>query len=269
MCRLLLVALLFATLALTPTSSAHVGSTRYAEDGFYVTIAISGKGGVRQGPEFVGGRFLVQCPRFDPQSLVCPADDRWGVNADHATVTAIPAAGWKLLAWHGSCTGTKPICVVKKPYRGDAHVGAAFVSTVPGVTRALPVAFGTAADIADGFRIRIVSVTPNAQLNITPPAGAEYYVANVEATYTGGGSGDLEPLFNNLDLSGVRGETYNPTDQGCPDFGPPPLFLVGGQLFSGQTQSGNVCWLVAQNDAPSLVLFIGAGFTHTTWFALR
>ncbi len=42
-------------------------------------------------------------------------------------------------------------------------------------------------------------------------------------------------------------------------------------MYSGRTVRGNVCFLIAANDARSLMLYTGGDFTSTkrVWFALR
>jgi hypothetical protein len=249
------------TFVLAPTSSATSRGTSY----FHVGIAISGKGAVRFGPEFLA-RGSVRCPSFDPEKLVCPGDELWTVNGTRATVTAVPAAGWRLLSWHGACAGTDPVCVVKNPGR-DAHVQAVFVATVPGLTRALPVPLGTTATIADGWRVKVISVIPNAKLNMPAPAGAEDFMALVKLTYIGGGKGNTTPLYNNLETIGLHNATYPPSCGGA-KLPNPVLSYAGTDVFSGGSVTGHICWQIARNDAVSLVLFIGSGFTHTTWFAL-
>lgn len=140
----------------------------------------------------------------------------------------------------------------------------------PGSTGANPVPLGQTAPIADGFRLKVVSVTPDAQLSVPAPVGAQNFVVLLTVTYVGGGKGDLLPLINNLDAAGTHDATYTTYENGCHAALPPPTLGDSGfDIFSGQSVSGNICWQVASNDAASLELFIGSGFTHTTWFALR
>jgi hypothetical protein len=255
-------AVLVGCLALDPTVSARPTGT-----GFHLTIAITGHGGVRQDSGFDATRFVVRCPRFDPDSLNCPADERWTVTADQARVTAIPAAGWKLLAWHGACTGTKSRCTVHNRGGRDAHVSAVFVATMPGLTSALPVPVGHTATIARGaWRLKVVSVTPDAKLDVPPSEGAQDVVARVKLTYIGGGKGTMVGLLNNLLLAGAHKSTYA---QACPGATVPPPELTYVDVFSGVSVTGNVCWQIARNDAASVELFVGPNMSDATWFALR
>ena len=119
--RVIAVTVLLGCLALAPTVSA-----RPPARGFHLTIAITGHGGVRQDAGFVVSGFVVSCPRFDSDSANCPGDERWTVTGNQARVTAVPATGWKLLAWRGACTGTKVTCIVHNRGGRDAHISAIF-----------------------------------------------------------------------------------------------------------------------------------------------
>jgi hypothetical protein len=184
-------------------------------------------------------------------------------------MTTIPASGWKFLAWHGACKGTNSICVVHGRTGRTIHVEAVFVATVPGLTRALPVPLGTPATIAGGWRFEVVSVTPNARLDLAPPAGAEDVVVLVKVTNVGGGKNNTLALYDSLATIGVNNAAYV---TGCGAKLPPPeLSYLGTDVFSGGSVTGTVCWQIARNDQASLELFIGSGVTYadTTWFALR
>jgi hypothetical protein len=109
-------------------------------------------------------------------------------------------------------------------------------------------------------------------VGLTPaaPVGAEYFVANITATYVGGGSYDD---FSNLGESrlqviGSHDAPYSAASNGCPDDGPAPRLDSFGTLFSGQSDTGNVCWRIAANDAASLELYFD-GSAYRTWLALH
>jgi hypothetical protein len=255
--RLLTVGLLsVVVLALAPSVSAHSNVAA-----FRLYLSIIGDGKVRLGNGFVDRGVVTRC------TISCPSSRPYIVKGNRATLSAAPGSGWRLLAWHGACGGRKPTCAIH--LTGDVKLTVAFGSAVPGRTEAYPVPVGTAADIADGFRLKIVSVTRSAQLGTQPPAGAQYFAANVSATYTGGGQGDLATLYNNLFSIGTHNTSYTPSDNGCPNLGPAPHFPSSGQLLSGKTVSGNVCWTIASHDAASLDLFTGPGLAQRNWFSLR
>jgi hypothetical protein len=65
---------------------------------------------------------------------------------------------------------------------------------------------------------------------------------------------------------------YDTVTRGCPGTWPAPSFKYGGpDIRSGQSATGNICYLIASNDADSLMLYTYAedGSGRTIWFALR
>ena len=218
-----------------------------------LTVVVTGHGSVR----LSDGRRLACSGHCHKTFLV-----RAGVRLN---LTARPSSGWAFAAWNGACHGGRATCTLR-PYHAN-HVTATFAP--PGSIRANPITLGQTAAIGDGFRLKVVSVTPAAWLD--PPApGGQNFVVLLTVTYVGGGTGDLLPLINNLDAAGTHGGTYTAYQNGCHGPLPPPALGESGfDISSGQSVSGNICWQIVGSDAAGLVLFIGPGFTHTTWFALR
>jgi hypothetical protein len=233
-----------------------------------LSVAIQGSGAVR-----LSNGASITCARAS-----CPAGPAIAVPS-HVTLVATPAHGWKLVGWRGACHGGKPRCVLA-PTR-PTHVGATFATTAVLGTKTHPVPIGQAFNIADGWRLKVVSVTPDAtqavlavtdqagDANIAPPPGAQDFLVLVEATYTAGGSGNPYSLLTNLDAEGAHNAVYTNGENGCGSLPSPALGYSDSNVFSGQTVSGNICWQIASNDAASLALFVGSGFTHSTWFALH
>jgi len=216
-----------------------------------LTISITGRGSIH----LSDGRRLACSSRCRKTFAV-----RAGAKLN---LTARPGSGWAFVAWSGTCQGGRATCTVR-PRRAK---GVAATFAPPGSSRANPIPLGQTAPIADGFRLKVVSVTPDARLG--PPApGGQNFVVLLTVTYVGGGTGDLLPLINNLDAAGTHGGTYTTYENGC-HAPPPALGESGFDIFSGQSVTGNICWQIVGSDAAGLVLFIGPGFTHTTWFALR
>jgi hypothetical protein len=149
-----------------------------------------------------------------------------------------------------------------------ARLTATFVPTEPGIARAWPVPFGEAGstDPEDGFSFQVNSVTERVSLWPAAPGGAEYFVANVTATYVGEGSSDLLAKPS-LVLIGRHNDPYRLFQPSCPDDGPAPHLDGFGTLYSGQSATGNLCWTIATNDASTLLMFF-AGTSYRTWFAL-
>jgi len=231
---------------------AVAGATAALPRHVSLTVSITGKGAVRLSD---GRRLGCSTSRCHKTFSV-----RAGAKLN---LTARPSSGWAFAAWSGTCQGGRATCTLR-PRRANG-VGATFAP--PGSTRANPIPLGQTAPIADGFRLKVVSVTPDARLG--PPApGGQNFVVLLTVTYVGGGTGDLLPLINNLDAAGTHGGTYTTYENGC-HAPPPALGESGFDIFSGQSVTGNICWQIVGSDAAGLVLFIGPGFTHTTWFALR
>jgi hypothetical protein len=144
---------------------------------------------------------------------------------------------------------------------------------VPPGDYANPVRLGTAATIDSGWRLKVDSVTLNADAeveavldpwsglpaNLPPPAGDQYTLVNVSMTNMRSSPRNLAGFLQagNVDLDGDN--NYRPS---CV---PPPLDLTSvTQVGSGQTVTGNLCFEIPSSLAPSLVLSAG-----TRYFALR
>lgn len=131
----------------------------------------------------------------------------------------------------------------------------------PGATREHPIPRGTSADTGDGWRITVLSVTPNATAAVlaanrynTPPApGYQFYIARVHIARTApasqsfvlGGLGGLRTV-------GASGVAYSTYENSC---GVVPDPLTTAEVFPGGAIVGNVCWQVRSSDVSSLVLY--------------
>jgi len=218
---------------------------------------------------------LYTRPTFRCTNASCPAADGL-LHARRVVLIASAYQGWKFAGWHGACKRTKPRCVIDaarahKNVSGarNIRVRAEFVPVAPGLTRAQPIPIGTAKDLGNGFTVRVNSATPNVQLWPAPPAGAEYFEANLTVRYTGGGQATARDV-GTYDARGTNGTSYNPFGNACPAV-PQPLDY-SHPIYSGQSTSGNICWTIATNDAAGLQLYFGSGtldFPGTIWFALH
>jgi hypothetical protein len=268
--RVLVVLAVLSVAALSTSSEAGSASVRVAGR---VTVGIKGWGAVTPGKGFTRHRSIV-CRRASCRSKSVAAG-----RAHRVTLRAKPYKGWKLAGWHGACKGTRPACTIhltRKPVVGGARrasVKAVFVAVAPGLTRKNPIPLGQTAAIGGGFEWRINSFTPAVQLSPPAPAGKQYAVANVTATFVGGGGNatgqPASVVQNNFDVSGGQNAVYSWGQ--CP-VGPEPDLSQDPRVLSpGQSATGNVCWEIASSDAASLK----AEITHwnpsgaTTWFALH
>ncbi len=142
-------------------------------------------------------------------------------------LTAKPYKGWKFTGWRRACKTTKkPVCVLDASHgRKDIFGGhsvwatATFVPVAIGLTRAHPIPLGTAASIIEGFVVRVNSANENVQLGTPPPAGAEYFDANLTATNTGGRLSNLSLVWGGPHVAGSHGHAryYTQDGHGCSD----------------------------------------------------
>jgi hypothetical protein len=152
------------------------------------------------------------------------------------------------------------------------------VTFVPPGARENPYAIGQTGPLGNNWNLRVNSVTPNASDQVVayhdpggfenkpPPAGAQDFMAQVTLTYTGGGSSNaFDNVLDRLQAEGSHNAPYAYYSCGVP---PAPNFeSVSGDLFSGQSITGNVCFQVAVNDVDSLLAYVDA--VKPVWFALR
>lgn len=174
----------------------------------------------------------------------------------------------------GTKTGTQTFTGVaapsSTPRRGD---------------RSHPVALGRPMRLAGSWRLKITSVTRNAdsvvtryvdaRLGGTKPngplsPGAQYVMVGVSLEYVGGGSSSFTNIGPRIHVIGKHNAPY---DTYCI----PPHAINGSGLnedvFSGHTLTGNICFEVAKNDVTTLRLYVDPLNYPTrgkrVWFALR
>jgi hypothetical protein len=155
-----------------------------------------------------------------------------------------------------------------------ARVGVTFIA--PGTqTNSIPL--GTAVAVGKDWLVKVTSATLNANdqmlaardedgypLNSPPPPGAQYAMTSVSVTYRGGGSASMYDFEDSIETVGSHNAVYR-NRGGCPR---PGLTDHGGSIYAGQSAAGNVCFLIASNDADSLVL-TASDYPAKLWFALR
>jgi hypothetical protein len=134
-------------------------------------------------------------------------------------------------------------------------------ATVPaGVvgSRENPVPIGTEVTLGGGWIVNVVSVTPNAtqlvldenQFNDPPKPGHQFFIAEIEARYTGADSGSFDGSFR-LRVLGATSVVYTTFGNSC---GVIPDNLPDPEVFNGGIISGNLCWEVPASDADDLVM---------------
>lgn len=185
-----------------------------------------------------------------------------------------PARGWKLWRWEGNCHGTAASCSLRVKARRFGFVTGSFL---PPGDRLNPYPLGTPVQLGQGWKVKVNSAIINADAqveaingNVPPPAGAQYSLVNLSMTYTNGGSGDLGFFAQSYLVTEGAGNAGYAADYQCAT--PAPDLGVAGQVFSGQTETGNLCFLIASNDASTLLLNgppTADDAQVPIWFALR
>jgi hypothetical protein len=267
--RSLAATLLAASLALLG-AAASARSQALSFNGS-VSVRIKGWGRVKASKGAIGH------PTARCTNASCPTQNVL-LKRPHVVLTETPYKGWKFTGWHGGCQSKRrPTCVLDASHAprdifGDHRVRAraTFIPVAPGLTYAHPLPLGTAANVADGLVVRVNSANPNVQLGAPPPAGAEYFDANLTVSNTG--SRLENPSFYGFSTLASHNARYHTEGNGCSDPGPQPLLDTLDPLYPGQSRTGYVCWTISASDASSLELYFGSGtlnFPRTTWFALH
>lgn len=142
-------------------------------------------------------------------------------------------------------------------------------------TRTNPYPVGTEVQLGDGWKMKVLSSTPDAtaavlaenQFNDPPKTGEQFYMTRVTATYVGSGSDSFDGSYR-LRSVGASAVSYSTFENSC---GVIPDDISNAEVFTGGTITGNVCWAVRSSDAPSLVLYDDPITTVPTrlFFALR
>lgn len=184
-------------------------------------------------------------------------------------IRASAAAGWKLTKWSGACKGSAGSCSLRLERRGSVAV-----RFVPPGNRLNPYHVGTAVVTSDGWTVKVNSATLNANSQVEavhnqppPPAGDQYTVVNLTITApVGGGPFDLSDfVFQEQQMQASFKYTPDACEPPQPDLG------TVGEVSSGTSVTGNLCYEIATSDAATLML---TGFAPTgtsprpVWFAL-
>jgi hypothetical protein len=246
------------------SASPTTASNRYGS----IKVGFKGWGRVVLGKGFLDRQYTPSCMQAS-----CPAS-----AFNLASARGRHGATGARLHWRGVCRNAKRKCTIRlkhahpdvSGYR-HARLTAKFAAAVPGFTRSWPVPLGHTAstDTQDSLHLRVNSVTPSASLTPAAPAGAEYFVAKITATYLGGGSYND---FFNLPTPGCRPSAVmtrytTPARTDAPmtarRHGSTPL-----ELSYRDSPIPATCWTIAANDAASLELYF-AGSAYKTRLALH
>jgi len=265
-------AAVFLTSSLALLTAAAAARSQPRSFNGHVWVVIKGWGSV-QATKGAVGHPTARCA-----DAPCPGTNLL-LKRPRVVLTAKPYRGWKFSGWRGACKSQKtPRCVLdvsngRKDIFGarGAYAKARFIPVAAGLTSAHPIPLGTAANIGYGFVVRINSANANVQLGASPPAGAEYFDANLTATNAGGRLSNLSLDFG-FSAAGSHARYHTDDGHGCTDPGPQPALDAFDPFEPGEFRTGYVCWTIAAEDAGSLELYFGSGTfaaPRTTWFALH
>jgi hypothetical protein len=159
-----------------------------------------------------------------------------------------------------------------------------------GASRSRPVPLHHVGGVWNGWRLRVLSVTPSAvQLlgHERQPiaAGGQEFMVSLAASYRGGGYGRVRDLVRRLYVDGSHGVYYSPDsgDLNCaarlPAASGSPMNETRALVFAGHSTRGHLCFQIAKNDAKTLALYVDRPGCNTSkrhdtctrrvWFALR
>jgi hypothetical protein len=257
-------------------SAVPVGRTAANSTGYSVRLTIRGTGTVILETRRRGCNSLCRFKVRDRRA--CSSLCHFTVNPGTGTqlrLVAAPAARWRFASWRG-CTlePQATVCHLRLPHTG--RVTATFAA--PG-SRQNPYPLGTAVPLYEWrFKVNSAIINANTEVeaygnNPPPPAGAQYTLVSVTATYTGGGSGSVGMWLGyeeDIVLVGASNAEYG-IDDGFFTCGPLDP-TSSGEVFSGQSVTGNLCFEIASNDASTLLLNGSLNkydLYQNIWFALR
>ena len=179
---------------------------------------------------------------------------------DPAPVTEAPAAVEPQASEPQETVETEAPVATDPPSSGDAVAGAP--NGAKG-NREDPVPSGAIADIGDGFRLQVLSVTDDAtalvleenQFNDPPPQGSRFTLVEVALGYYGF-SDPESGIFTSI---GAVGADNTEISEDC---GVEPSALERySDMFSGAVNRGNLCFVTTPEDAGMLQLYASTGFS--------
>ncbi len=123
-----------------------------------------------------------------------------------------------------------------------------------------PIQLGAVVQVGN-WRLRVSAVRPDGtdgvmeenEFNDPPPEGNQFFIASLEATYTGTESSTFW-VDMTLKSVGESNVAYEGFDAYCGVI--PDDINDSGETFPGGTITGNICWNIQSTDAASLVMIV-------------
>jgi len=139
-------------------------------------------------------------------------------------------------------------------------------STVSSGSRANPVPKGLPVSVGDGWMMKVVAYTPDAnaavaaenRYNDAPKPGMQYVMATVELTYTDAGKDDKStPFLVSIKAVGPSNVSYSLSDSMAVA---PNALESMKEIFKGGTVTGNIVFAVPSAEANQIILYASAGY---------
>ena len=198
--------------------------------------------------------------RTEPSDSEAPDESAAQATSDAAVATDAPSTALSPSGSGPRSTTTGAPVTTSSPSSGKSVSG-----TPDGLTgdRSSPVAAGSIADIGDGYRLQVLSVTEDAtaevmtenQFNAPPPAGSRFTIVDVALGYYGLD----DPQAGLLTTISAVGAGNKELDSNC---GVIPNELDRfNDIFGGGVIRGNLCFITTPADGGVLQIYASTGFT--------
>jgi len=127
-------------------------------------------------------------------------------------------------------------------------------------SRQNPYPMGQDVKLSDGWNIKVVSVTPNAnsivaatnQFNKAPKAGGQFFMVRLRYTRTGSDPKRFLGGYR-MRVLGSNNVAYTTFQNSCGVI--PEDLTFGSEVYTNGSLEGNVCWQVSSSEVGSLVMF--------------
>jgi hypothetical protein len=182
--------------------------------------------------------------------------------------TAAPAAPSAIQPPPSTATSTPIAAATATPTPPTTPTPAPPTSTpAPALgSRANPIPLGAVGRFTGSWNVVVASVIPDAtsqvlarnRFNDRPAPGQQFFIALIQATYTGRGSARFGASHYRLHAVGGSAAPYTTFENNC---GVIPDEISDDEVFTGGTVAGSVCWAIRSSDASSLVMYDGSSLT--------
>lgn len=198
----------------------------------------------------------------------------WAVaaeDADALVLQASPGSSYSSsdIVWFS--LGNAPMAT---PEAGSGLKNTSTTTALPN-SRTEPIPVGTSSKVGS-YAVSVVAVEPDATdqlvndttFNDPPADGNQFYLVTVSVTNEGDAA--ISPWWD-LTFNAVGAEAIGYTESTNSCGYVPNGAYEAPELAPGESAEFNVCWQVSSDEAPSLVMYVDAGYggEGRTWFAIQ